>query len=334
MALHSQQRWWEGWSCRGQRAKLPPLSHTGAMTATGVVASRHAITRLRICSLWQRQRQIRGKIRATGGEERSGVGGEVRDEEKRGRYRLLKVPGGEKERERERDFQSVLFITNPLPAECRRAERKNRSKTNTYSSYNTPVVLELKYKFTRFGGVERPHIHVCTTVKQRRERNWQHCIYIQIGWGCLRCFGTGCAQWALTTVFGVCVCVCLSALLVCISTWDLCLHQPCDGNLTSGGSSFICALPLRLRAFDQPSVMFVHCAASVAITAVRNLACLRREEIPALYLKQARDKKINGPIHGINWREKFTNMLRDYEKEICVWMGGAKSEGASSSSGW
>lgn len=76
--------------------------------------------------------------------ERRGAKWEERWEtrRKRGRYRLLKVPGGEKEREGERDFQSVLFIANPLPAECRRAERKNRSKTNTYSSYNTPVVLQ------------------------------------------------------------------------------------------------------------------------------------------------------------------------------------------------
>lgn len=49
---HLQQRG-QRWTLyyRGQRAKLPPLSHTSALTATGVVASRHAITRLGICSL-------------------------------------------------------------------------------------------------------------------------------------------------------------------------------------------------------------------------------------------------------------------------------------------
>ncbi len=51
------------------------------------------------------------------------------------------------------------------------------------------------------------------------------------------------------------------------------------------------ALPLRLRAFDQAKVMFVRFAASVAITAVRNLTCLGGEEILALYLKQAKDKR-------------------------------------------
>lgn len=48
---------------------------------------------------------------------------------------------------------------------------------------------------------------------------------------------------------------------------------------------------LRLRPFDQAKVMFVRFAASVAITAVRNLACSGGEEILALYLKQAKDKR-------------------------------------------
>lgn len=51
------------------------------------------------------------------------------------------------------------------------------------------------------------------------------------------------------------------------------------------------AFPLRLRAFDQSKVMFVSFAASVAITAVGELACLGGEKILALYLKQAKDKR-------------------------------------------
>lgn len=36
----------------------------------------------------------------------------------------------------------------------------------------------------------------------------------------------------------------------------------------------------------------------------------------------------------MNWREKFTNIVGDYEREIYVWIeGGAESKGASSSSG-
>lgn len=75
---------------------------------------------------------------------------------------------GERERER---FSVCLFSTNPPSAEHRRAERRkkqNRSRTNTYSSYDTPVVLQSKYKFTCFGGLEKPHMHVCMTMKQRR----------------------------------------------------------------------------------------------------------------------------------------------------------------------
>ncbi|KAI9519712.1 hypothetical protein NQZ68_025851 [Dissostichus eleginoides] len=37
-------------------------------------------------------------------------------------------------------------------------------------------------------------------------------------------------------------------------------------------------------------------------------------------------------IQAINWREKFTNILGDYEREMYVWMGKTESEGASSSS--
>lgn len=35
----------------------------------------------------------------------------------------------------------------------------------------------------------------------------------------------------------------------------------------------------------------------------------------------------------MNWREKFTNIVGDYEREIYEWIGGAESEWASSSSG-
>lgn len=35
----------------------------------------------------------------------------------------------------------------------------------------------------------------------------------------------------------------------------------------------------------------------------------------------------------MNWREKFTNRVGDYERERYVWVGGAENEGASSSSG-
>lgn len=74
------------------RGQSSSLSHTAVLTATGVVASRHAITRLRICSLWQRQRQIRGKIRARGGEEWSEVGGEVRDAEEKRKIQTTESP--------------------------------------------------------------------------------------------------------------------------------------------------------------------------------------------------------------------------------------------------
>lgn len=34
----------------------------------------------------------------------------------------------------------------------------------------------------------------------------------------------------------------------------------------------------------------------------------------------------------MNWREKFTNIVGDYEREMHVWTGRTESEGASSSS--
>lgn len=49
--------------------------------------------------------------------------------------------------------------------------------------------------------------------------------------------------------------------------------------------------------------------------------------------KTSQGEKINGPIQAMNWREKFTNIVGDYEREIYVWMGGGEREGASSSSG-
>lgn len=66
--------------------------------------------------------------------------------------------------------------------------------------------------------------------------------------------------------------------------------------LQGGGSSFILclifsALPLRLQAFDQATETLLRFAASVAIAAVRNLTCLGGEEILAIYLKQAKDKR-------------------------------------------
>lgn len=73
--------------------------------------------------------------------------------------------------ERERDFQSVFSaqIPHQQSTGVQSAEKKeNRSRTNTYSSCDTPVVLQSKYKFTCFGGLEKPHMHVCMTMKQRR----------------------------------------------------------------------------------------------------------------------------------------------------------------------
>lgn len=49
--------------------------------------------------------------------------------------------------------------------------------------------------------------------------------------------------------------------------------------------------PLRLQIFDLAKVMFARWAARIAITAVRKPACLGQEEIPDLYLKQAKDKR-------------------------------------------
>lgn len=134
-----------------------------------------------------------------------------------------------------------------------------------------------------------------------------------------------------------CMRVCLSALQVCISTWDIRLHQPCDGRCSRVGvaaaasstllSLVFSALPLRLRAFDQAKVMFVRLATSVAISAVRNLACLGGEEILALSLKQAKDKRSMAQFKAMNWREKFTNIVGDYEREIYVWIGGSGERG-------
>lgn len=75
--------------------------------------------------------------------------------------------------------------------------------------------------------------------------------------------------------------------------------------------------------------MFARFAASVAITAVRNLACLGGEEIPALYLKEAKDKRSMAQFGAMNWREKFTNIEGDYERgDICVdWRGGGGGGG-------
>lgn len=136
-------------------------------------------------------------------------------------------------------------------------------------------------------------MHVCMTMKQRRV-NWQHMVSIQIGRGCLRCFGTGCAQWALTARLLVYACVFVCDTSVDIHTGPLlasALWWKPQWCYRVGGSSFILALPLRLRTFDQAKVMFACFAASVAITAVRNHACLGGEQIQALYLKQAKDKR-------------------------------------------
>lgn len=61
--------------------------------------------------------------------------------------------------------------------------------------------------------------------------------------------------------------------------------------LQSGGRSLNPALPLRLRAFDQTKVMFTCLAASVAVTAIRNSACLVGGERLVLYLNQVKDKR-------------------------------------------
>lgn len=90
------------------------------------------------------------------------------------------------------------------------------------------------------------------------------------------------------------------------------------------------ALPLRLKAFDQAKSNI--CALCVAISAVRNLTCSGGEEILALYLKQAKDKRSMASIQAINWREKFTNILGDYEREMYVWTEKTESEGASGAS--
>lgn len=137
---------------------------------------------------------------------------------------------------------------------------------------------------------------------ETKERvNWQHPISMQIGWGC-GCFGTGCAQWALTErLLGVCVCVFVCIISVYIHMGPLSASalwwkpQWCSrvGVVAASYSLSLdlSALPLRLPAFDQAKAMFARFAASVAISAVRNLACLGGEEILDLYLKQAKDKR-------------------------------------------
>lgn len=68
--------------------------------------------------------------------------------------------------------------------------------------------------------------------------------------------------------------------------------------------------------------MFVRCAVSVAVTAVRNLARMGGEQILALYLKQATDKRsmaqfglrIGGKVH-----KQWKIMSRRY-----VWKGRVK----------
>lgn len=94
-----------------------------------------------------------------------------------------------------------------------------------------------------------------------------------------------------------CTHVCLAALHVWIATRDLsaCIipvMEALSGGGVGHGRGFIFALPLlRLRTFDQAKVMFVRSAASVALTAVRNHACLGGEQILTLYLKQAKEKR-------------------------------------------
>lgn len=103
------------------------------------------------------------------------------------------------------------------------------------------------------------------------------------------------------TVWCMRVCVCLHYKCVHPHGTSACISLVMEASvvLQGGGRSFIfwlirSVVPLRLRAFDQAEVMFVRFAASVAITAVRNLACLGEVEIPSLYLKQAEDKRSMG----------------------------------------
>ena len=81
----------------------------------------------------QREDQSWRERRGGGGQERRGE----RKEKRRGERDVKeerKIQTTESPwrgaRERESDFHSALFITNPLPVERRRAEQKNRSKTN------------------------------------------------------------------------------------------------------------------------------------------------------------------------------------------------------------
>lgn len=90
-------------------------------------------------------------------------------EEERG-YRLFKVPGGEKkERQSEREISSCLFSLEISHQQCGGKTKKRRSKTNTDSNYDTPVVLQWKQKFTHFGCLKRHRISERTTLRQFRE---------------------------------------------------------------------------------------------------------------------------------------------------------------------
>lgn len=160
-------------------------------------------------------------------------------------------------------------------------------------------------------------------------------VSIQTGWGCTRCWGTVCVQWAQQQYHWS-----MFAHIphFCMSTWDFNLYQPCNGRFSStrewgaGASNLLPPPPLRLGVFDQAKVMFTCLATSVAKTAIRNCACLVGVETVVLYLNQTKDKRSMAQFSS--WiGDKCSQTVGDYEKEIYEWNGRPESEGASSSSG-
>lgn len=206
-----------------------------------MLASRHAITSLRICSFWQRQQQIRvleKKIRVTGGEKSTRLREGVRQEVRK-RKTGFKVP-------KERIVNCKIWWS----IEALHSETKNEMR-NIWVQY-------------RLGGAAwgAEGQFVCSEPRQQYYRHIRVCPYYTS---------------------------------LCISMWDCFLCRPCNGSRSSatepGGRSIKPAHPLRLRVFDQAKVMFTCLATSVAITAIRNRACLVGGETLVLYLNQAKDKR-------------------------------------------
>lgn len=99
-------------------------------------------------------------------------------------------------------------------------EKKKRiaDQNPTRTVAMTHLLFEIhKYKFKRSGGLERPHIHVCTTMRQRRERELTTSYFnsdwvglFEVLWDRLRSMSPD-----SKSVWCVCVCECV---FICITS--------------------------------------------------------------------------------------------------------------------